>query len=168
MDSFYRILLQSNQVKKVYPHMRGHKNFCQLISLFFDSCIHVFHDKDFSIWPDPERLYYKNSLPNMHTGLQAWTSMPEYSSNDQEIQLWLLIQSIACQYAWPGLTVNATWRLAIVDGKPENFILLYILLLWSYNKIICLLLWSCWGNWLRWLWYHGVTIGCAIMHSIHR
>ena len=94
--------------------------------------------------------------------------IPEYSSNDQEIQLWLLIQSIACQYASPGLTVNATWRLAIVDGKPENFILLYILLLWSYNKIICLLLWSCWGSWLRWLWYHGVTIGCAIMHSIHR
>ena len=92
----------------------------------------------------------------------------QLSSNDQEIQLWLLIQSIACQYAWPGLTVNATGRLTIVDGKPENFILLYILLLWSYNKIICLLLWSCWGSWLRWLWYHGVAIGCAIMHSIHR
>ena len=148
--------------------MRGHKNFCQLISLFFDSCINVFHDKDFSIWPDPERLYYKIPCPIciQHRRLEH-----QYLSTvvmTKRFSLWLLIQSIACQYAWPGLTVNATWRLAIVDGKPENFILLYILLLWSYNKIICLLLWSCWGNWLRWLWYHGVTIGCAIMHSIHR
>ena len=126
MDSFYHILLQSNQVK--------YTPTCEVIKISVSSSayflthdsINEFHDKDFSIWPDPERLYYKNSLPNMHTGLQAWTSIPEYSSNDQEIQLWLLIQSIACQYAWPGLTVNATWRLAIVDGKPENFILLYI------------------------------------------
>lgn len=128
----------------------------------------MFLDKDFSIWPD--ELSRKNSLPIMHTGLQVWTSfntwvvMTKTFNYDYQYNL----QPTSLLTAWPGSTVNFTWRLAIVDGKPGNFILLYILLLWSYNKIICFLLRSCWGNWLRWLWYHGVTIGCAIMHSIHR
>ena len=111
----------------------------------------------------------KNSLPIIHTGLQVWTSFNTWvTTKTFNYDYQYNLQPTSLLTAWPGFTVNFTWRLAIVDGKPGNFILLYILLLWSYNKIICLLLRSCWGNWLRWLWYHGVTIGCAIMHSIHR